>query len=341
VTLDLAAALSLLTDLPRLGLTERMRANDPELQDLAERMRIAAQQTLAGAATQGIRFVPWNSADFPPQLLELPDTPPGLWYRGSLSPLRAPYVVAVVGSRSGSTVALEAASQLSRGLAARGVVVVSGLARGVDSAAHRGALKAGGLTVAVLGSGLARVYPPEHRSLADEIAGTGVVVSELPPDAPPLPFHFPLRNRIISGLSRAVVVIEASEKSGSLITASCALEQGREVMAVPGSVLSGRNKGGHALLRDGAALVETAEDVLAALGWDTRHEDASCLSSNCSGDGSGSYLLARMRPGHPYDLDEIARETGLAAPALLGQLTALELAGCLRRVDGGRFVRAS
>ena len=341
MTLDLAAALSLLTDVPRLGLTERLRGNDPELRDRAEKMRITAQQTLADAAKRGIRFLPWNADDFPPQLLQLTDMPPGLWYRGEPSSLRADCLVAVVGSRSGSTVALEAASQLARGLAASGVVVVSGLARGVDSAAHQGALAAGGLTVAVLGSGLARIYPPEHQPLADDIARAGIVVSELPPEAPPLPFHFPLRNRIISGLARAVVVIEASEKSGSLITAACALEQGREVMAVPGSVLSGRNKGGHALLRDGAVLVETAEDVLAALGWDTHKPAPSALASASVDECSGSHLLSRMRPGHPYDLDEITRETGLAAPALLGELTALELAGRLRRVGGGRFVRAS
>ncbi len=146
-------------------------------------------------------------------------------------------------------------------------MVVSGLARGVDSAAHRGALEAGGLTVAVLGCGADVVYPAEHRGLAREVAERGALVSELAPGTRPHPHFFPLRNRIISGLARAVVVIEAGEKSGSLITARSALEQGREVLAVPGNVLSGRNRGGHALLRDGAKIVETADDILEELGW--------------------------------------------------------------------------
>ena len=147
------------------------------------------------------------------------------------------------------------------------MVVVSGLARGADSAAHRGCLDGRRRTVAVLGSGPDRVYPPEHDGLAGEVAGTGLCVSELGPGAPPLPEHFPLRNRLISGISLAVVVVEASEKSGSLITARCALEQGRDVMAVPGSVLGGRNRGSHALLKDGAKVVETADDILEELGW--------------------------------------------------------------------------
>src|SRR5436190_1073263 len=156
--------------------------------------------------------------------------------------------------------------RLARDLAACGLVVVSGLARGVDSAAHRGALADAGVTVAVLGSGVDVMYPPEHGSLAKEIDKAGAVVSELVPGTPPQSWFFPLRNRIISGLSRAVVVIEAGEKSGSLITARCALEQGRDVLAVPGNVLSGRNRGAHGLLRDGAKIVESADDILEELG---------------------------------------------------------------------------
>ena len=155
---------------------------------------------------------------------------------------------------------------LARAWRAAGVTVVSGLARGCDGAAHQGALAAAGLTLAVLGSGVDITYPPEHEALAREIALTGALVSELAPGTPPLPHHFPLRNRIIAGLSLAVVVIEAHERSGSLITAACAIEQGREVMVVPGPVRSGRNRGAHALLKDGAALVECAADVLAELG---------------------------------------------------------------------------
>ena len=157
-------------------------------------------------------------------------------------------------------------AQLAADLASRGLTIVSGLARGVDSAAHRGALAGGGQTIAVLGSGVDVMYPPEHAPLAREIEQRGAVVSELAPGTPPHPVFFPQRNRIISGLSRAVVVIEAGEKSGSLITARCALDQGRDVLAVPGNVLSGRNRGAHALLRDGAKIVESADDILEELG---------------------------------------------------------------------------
>ena len=205
-----------------------------------------------------------RSPAFPPHLLHIPDPPAQLWLRGDAS-LLTRTAVAIVGSRRASPASLDIARRLAADLARVGLAVVSGLARGCDAAAHRGALDAGGVTVAVLGSGLDVIYPPEHRSLAEEIARSGVLLSEFPPGAPPLPGHFRQRNRLISGLSRGVVVIEANDKSGSLITAGCALSQGREVMVVPGIVLSGRNRGGHQLIRDGATLVESAEDVIAAL----------------------------------------------------------------------------
>ena len=339
MTHDLAAALSLVDALPRLNLTARLLADDPTLAELAASYRDAARQTLAAAAARGIGFIPWNAPEFPRFLLEIPDAPPGLWYRGHLAAL-GNRAVAVVGSRCGSSVALETAFQLGRGLAAHGITVVSGLARGVDSAAHRGALDAAGVTAAVLGSGVAAIYPAEHRPLADAIAASGgIVVSEYPPDAPPLPFHFPLRNRIISGLSSAVVVIEAAEESGSLITAACAVEQGRDVMAVPGNVLSGRNKGGHALIRDGAPIVESAEDVLAELGWAVR---SPTLAANPSGtDSSGEWLLTLMEVGAVCDLDALSAAAGHAPAVLLGTLTALELASRVRRVGGGGFIRTS
>src|SRR6185437_10065427 len=167
--------------------------------------------------------------------------------------------------------------------------------------AHRGCLQAGGDTVAVLGSGIDRVYPSEHVDLAQDIAKQGLVVSELGPGAAPLPENFPLRNRIISGISLAVVVVEASEKSGSLITARCAMEQGRDVMAVPGSVLTGRNRGSHSLLKDGAKVVESADDILEELGW-PQARDAVCASKSLNSDP----LLAKMEPGEVYGLDALA-----------------------------------
>jgi DNA processing protein len=250
-------------------------------------------------------------------------------------------MIAIVGSRAATSVAVDTAARLGADLGARGVTVVSGLARGVDSAAHRGALT-NGRTIAVLGSGVDCIYPPEHKTLAAQIAQTGLLVSEYPPGTPPLPHHFPQRNRLISGLSLGVVVIEASEKSGSLITAGCALEQGREVMAVPGNVLSGRNRGGHALLKDGAKIVETADDIVEGLGWDPAEKRvASQRASSSATAASADPVLRAMTPDQPYDLDALASGSGLDARRLLPRLIELELAGLVRRQGGGRFVRPS
>jgi DNA processing protein len=333
MTSDEAIALSLLDDLPRVGLTARLHADDPELLERAAPLLPRARELRQSSATAGLLVIPWNDVRFPAPLLAIGDCPPALWGRGSLACLDAP-LVAIVGSRAASTVALECAAQIAADLAAAGVTVVSGLARGVDSAAHRGALRSG-RTVAVLGSGVDRIYPREHRGLADEIGRDGLVLSEYPPGTPPLAFHFPLRNRLISGLSRAVVVIEASEDSGSLITAACALEQGREVMAVPGNVLSGRNRGGHALIRDGAAIVESADHVLAELGL----ERAASRGARQHVSASRNPVMRAMEPGAPYDLDALASVSGLDAARLLTLILELELQGLVRRVEGGRFMR--
>lgn len=338
MTLDQAVALSFVPTLSRRGLTERLRADDPALLDAAAPLIERARAVRQHAERRGVHVIAWNDARFPSPLLAIADAPPVLWYRGVLDALFAP-AVAIVGSRSASAVALETAACIAADLASRGVAVVSGLARGVDSAAHRAAL-AHGRTIAVLGSGLDRVYPAEHRSLADDIARAGVVLSEHSPDTPALPFHFPLRNRLISGLSRAVVVIEASDRSGSLITAACALEQGREVMAVPGNVLTGRNRGGHALIRDGATIVECAEDIVTELGLaaafaGTAAADASHKGTKTSADP----VLRRMDAGVAYDLDALAGASGLDPSRLLPRLLDLELQGQIRRIDGGRFIR--
>ena len=296
--------------------------------DLTQRAVAAVRR----AADSGITAVPWNDAAYPAALTAIADPPPMLWMRGRVESLSRP-AVAIVGSRAGSAYALSVAEQLATDLAAAGLVVVSGLARGVDSAAHRGALT-GGATVAILGSGVDVIYPREHTDLARQIAQDGAVVSELVPGTPPQQQFFPRRNRIISGLSRAVVVIEASEKSGSLITARCALEQGRDVLAVPGNVLSGRNRGAHALLRDGARIVESAEDVLEELGM-----------AGVPGRSSGSSeskpdpVLDALTAGEASDLDEIAERSGLSPSRLLPRLFELELQGRVARVGGGRFMR--
>jgi|RhiMethySRZTD1v2_1073278.scaffolds.fasta_scaffold22954_10 DNA processing protein len=338
MTLDQAVALSLLADLPRVGLTARLLESDPELIELAAPLVERACRARARAAEAGIHVVAWNEPRMPAALLAISDMPPALWYRGSLDCLDQP-AVAIVGSRAASLTAMETARRLAAELASRGITVVSGLARGVDSAAHRGALEHG-RTIAVLGSGVDHIYPSEHAALAEQITTTGLVVSEYPPGTMPLPFHFPMRNRLISGLSRAVVVIEASDKSGSLITASCAAEQGRDVMAVPGNVLSGRNRGGHALIRDGAKIVECADDIVAELGFGpTAQSGAAAGASGNGSTASEDPVLRVMDPACAYDLDVLAAGCGLDAPRLLPRLADLELRGLIRRVAGGRFVR--
>jgi DNA processing protein len=335
---SVALSFAVFSDLPRAGLTDRLRADDPYLLELARSLLPRARAMRTAAASRGIHVVAWNELHFPPALVTLTDVPPALWYRGRLEALTAP-AIAIVGSRAASPVAIETATRIANDLASRGVTVVSGLARGVDSAAHRGALQTG-RTAAVLGSGLDRMYPAEHAALAAEIAVDGVVVSEYPPDTPPLPFLFPMRNRLISGLSRAVVVIEANGKSGSLITAACALEQGREVMAVPGNVLSGRNRGAHALIRDGAKIVECADDIVEELLGtapltDARETALSSTSSSVSADP----IVTRMELGQAYDVDGLAALSGLENVRLLSRLIDLELQGHVRRVGGGRFMR--
>jgi len=210
----------------------------------------------------GARLVRWTDDEYPPNLKQIADPPPYLIARGVLEPNNTA-CVAVVGARAASEAGLRMAQRLGFELAAHGFVVVSGLARGIDGAAHRGALEAGGRTIAVLGCGIDVAYPPEHRGLADMIVESrGAVLSELPLGSAPLPENFPSRNRILSGLSLGVVIVEAAEKSGSLITARTALEQDRQVFAVPGSPLSGKTRGSNRLLREGAVLVECVEDVI-------------------------------------------------------------------------------
>jgi DNA processing protein len=284
---------------------------------------------------------------FPTALAAIHDPPDTLWITGNVDALRAPSV-AIVGSRAASPYALEVARRLGADLARRNVAVVSGLARGVDSAAHRGALEGGGVTIAVFGCGVDVIYPAEHRGLADRIRERGALVSEFPPGTPPLKAHFPQRNRIISGLSLAVVIVEAAEKSGSLITADFAMEQGRTVLAVPGNVLGGRNFGAHALLRDGAKLVECADDILEELPASLTQLAAGIggLGSGISTKESGKPNLAShdpvlrsMEEGDSYDLDEISERSGVDRMKLLPRLLELELAGAVQRVEGGRFVR--
>jgi DNA processing protein len=346
------------TILTRRGLTDR-----PNVDLEALRRQLEHEVHLGRSA--GMRLVPVTSERYP-FLLRLIDNPPiVLWVSGHVATLTKPSV-AIVGARFASSAALGMARELARDLAASGLIVVSGMARGVDGAAHRGALERGS-TVAVLGGGIDVPYPREHRQLAALIASRGALVTEFPPRTPPLPHHFPLRNRIVAGLSLGVVVIEAGEASGALITARAALDQGKEVMVVPGLACTGRNRGGHALIKDGAALVENARDVWDALRSGSFRASLPPATSQQKGASSAtpqgpdvalakewateelvvtprSPLPPRLqdwRPGEELDLDDLQQLAALELPRLLAALLEWELAGEVTRTPAGRFVRLS
>jgi DNA processing protein len=265
-----------------------------------------------------------------------------MYLRGELLE-RDALAVAIVGSRHATPYGLAQAERLAGSLARAGLSIISGLARGIDGAAHRGALAAGGRTVAVLGSGLAHVYPPEHADLAEEIARQGALLSESPPRFAPLAGVFPQRNRLISALALGVIVVEASDRSGALITARHALEQGRDVFAVPGRVDNRMSRGPHRLIRDGAKLIETAEDVLEELG--------PLVQATPAADGQVVHRPAELLlneteqqvlqavGGETTSVDVVIVATGLPAPQVLSTLTVLEMRRLVRRVGGFSFVR--
>lgn len=297
-----------------------------------------------------------GDADYPPLLLAVPTAPPTLHVRGSFVDGDV-VAVAVVGSRRATPYGLAVAETLAADLAARGVTIVSGLARGIDTAAHRGALRVGGRTIAVLGSGVDVVYPPENARLAEEIAARGALVSQFAAGTPPLPHHFPTRNAVIAGLSLAVVVVEAAERSGSLITARLAAELGREVLATPGRVTAPESRGANRLIQDGAALALGWEDVVAALPdrWkaclDTR-ERIGAPGEGASGRGAtagpGEVVgppsattrrVLSLLGEDPVEIDQVIERSGLGAGPVSAVLLDLELEGRVRQIEGKRFVR--
>ena len=295
----------------------------------AFRERFDEASERARLASLGLRYVGRSEPAYPPLLRAIHDPPPGLYLRGvAAAELLAQPSVAIVGARACSGYGRSVARALGRELAAAGLVVVSGLARGIDGEAHRGALDAGAPTIAVLGCGVDRDYPAAHTELARRVSETGLVVSEYGPGVEPAPWRFPARNRIIAGLAVATVVVEARERSGALITADFALEEGREVFAVPGEITSALSAGTNALLRLGAAPLLGAADVLEPLGL-----EAAAVSPPV--DGDEALVLSRLGEG-AAGADEVARATGLAAGAVAAALTALELAGRVSS-DGGVY----
>jgi len=282
----------------------------------------------AKLAERNLHFVGRSEPGYPPLLRELHDPPPGLFVRGrgDVEPLHR-RAVAIVGARACSSYGSQVARLLARELARAGAVVISGLARGVDGEAHRGALEAGGTTVAVLGCGVDRDYPAAHGQLARQICKRGLVVSEYAPGVEPAPWRFPARNRVIAGLAAATVVVEARERSGALITADFALEAGREVFAVPGEITSALSAGTNALLRLGATPLIAAADVLESLGLEPPQPAALDV-----GDEAAQVfeVLAEAAAG----VDELVRGTGIDAAAVATALAELELAGAITEAEG-------
>lgn len=316
-------------------LAAQLWADSPGRRQALTEAREKARIALSRARALGATLLGLDGPGYPVWLSKIVDPPIVLWCRGDPVVLDQPSV-AVVGSRRPSHGGVAMAERLGRELAESGVVVTSGLARGIDGAAHHGALAGQGMTVAVLGSGLDVVYPVSHRGLAAEVARRGCLVTEFAPGTPPLAHHFPLRNRVISGLSRAVVVVEAAERSGSLITARMALEQGRSVCAVPGPVAQGGHRGCHALIKDGARLVESVKDVFEEIGWQPPQPPggAEVRKSLCD-----SWLCDFMRSGAPVTADRLAELTGRGGGDLLAELGRLEVVGQVERLPGGWFVR--
>jgi DNA processing protein len=282
-------------------------------------------------------IVAWDDPGYPQQLLQTPDAPPVLFFIGRRELLNRP-ALAIVGSRNATPQGIENARAFASALSQAGLTIVSGLALGIDAGAHRGALEGPGSTLACVGTGLDRVYPPAHRELAHEIARTGGLLSEFVPGTPPLRHNFPRRNRLISGLARGVLVVEATLSSGSLITARLAGEQGREVFAIPGSIHSPFSRGCHRLIREGAKLVETAQDVLDELGLEGIAAAAPSDSGAATDTTSHQAVVAALG-GDPCDLDTLVERTHLAADALTAALVELEIDGAVAALPGGRWQR--
>lgn len=316
-----------------------------------ERLREAAARdiTKAVAAMQeySIRLLLQEDEDYPRALKSIPDPPLYLFARGTIE-TRDEAAVAIVGTRHATEYGRGLAQRLAHDLAKRGITVVSGLARGVDSTAHRGALEANGRTFAVCGCGLDYVYPSENKKLMEEIAQSGAALSEFAPTVHPEAWHFPARNRIISGLSAGTIVVEAGERSGALITADFAIEQGRDVFAVPGNVHKLQSKGCHALIKQGATLIENADDVLNALNNRALPfaEDSSkrapqraaapALRDDLTADQNRIWLALDLEPRH---IDAIAIDAGLSAAQVNAALVLFELRGIVKRLPGNIFAR--
>ncbi|OIO36207.1 MAG: DNA protecting protein DprA [Candidatus Omnitrophica bacterium CG1_02_46_14] len=326
-----------LTSLKNLPKNLQESLKNPELLEKAEKEITKAQKS-------GVDIISLLDPEYPEELREIYDAPMVLYVRGHL-PIKGTPAVAIVGSRKASLYGVRTAKSIASDLAKSGVVVVSGLALGIDSAAHEGALKQNGVTLAVLGGGLSRLYPSQNKKMAERIVKNGAVISEYPMEMSPRPEYFPMRNRIISGLSRAVLVVEAAQKSGALITADTALEQNRDVFAVPGNADASKSQGTNALLKQGAKLVTCATDILEELNIADKSKARSAdeisvniKKMNLSPEEEKLYSLL---DNEPLQIDTLIEQSGLTISRTMSSLMSLEMKGAVKELPGKNFIRNS
>lgn len=278
----------------------------------------------------GIKFIIYSDSDYPEFLRYIPNPPTGLFVKGTIPDLTNS--LAVVGARRASEYGKTAAYKLSYEAASNGIVIVSGMARGIDSCAHRGALDSGGSTIAVMGSGFKHIYPPENKKLFDEIISSGCVITEYFPDTMPYQQNFPERNRIISGLSSYVLIVEAGEKSGSLITANCALEQGKDVFAVPGNIFSPNSIGTNRLIKDGAKIITGVEDIF------EEYSIEVCTGKVLKLDESERRVIGCLKTGG-LTIEQIVENSGMDAGLILSAISKLECCGIIKRAYGSYYIK--
>ena len=309
----------------------------PKLAERVTQVRASVdlEKYMAQATAQGISILTWEDDNYPARLKEIDQPPPVLYVRGDLT-TEDSWAVAVVGTRRVSAYGRQVTEELVSFFAANGVTVVSGLARGVDAIAHQSALKSGGRTIAVMGCGVDRIYPPEHTQLAEKIMASGALISDYAPGTPPEASNFPPRNRIISGLSMATVVVEAGETSGALITAQFAIDQGREVFAVPGNILAPQSKGTNRLIADGARPMLSGRDLLDVLNL-TRVTEQRLVRKTLPADEIETKLM-KVLSHEPLHMDDIRNQTGLPIERVSATLVMMELKGLVRQVGGMNYV---
>ncbi|MGB2697647.1 MAG: DNA-processing protein DprA [Candidatus Zixiibacteriota bacterium] len=333
----LSASVKRLSEIPDIGKeTAKNIKNKVKWKTVEEQLKLF--EKYSKQKDNQIKFITYKDSDYPENLKTIYDPPPFLFVRGELKD-EDKKALAIVGTRRASAYGKNVAEKLASELVGRGVTIISGLARGIDSIGHFTALKGKGRTIAVFGSGLDVIYPQEHARLAQSITENGALISEFPLGTKPLAENFPKRNRLISGLSLGVIVIEAPKRSGALLTAECALDQGREVFAVPGNIGSKKSEGSNALIKKGAALVTSVDDILSelkgVLGFTSEKEKIK-LETTLSEEEKRVFSFLSLEPNH---IDKIAKKSNFKIPQLLSVLLSLELKGLVKQLSGKMFVR--